>query len=79
MSSTVSPVVRRNAGNAATADGAPKAGASDGPDLSVGDQPPAVVEAVLPATAAADFNSADVCIDVFRCDVSVPIYVFCHL
>ena len=43
-----------------------------GPDMSVGDQPVAVVDAVLPATAKADFKSADVCLDLFHFDAPVP-------
>ena len=70
VNTTVTPVIRRNAGDA---DGAGcNAPSGDGPDMSVGDQPVAVVDAVLPATAKADFKSADVCLDLFHFDAPVP-------
>ena len=63
VTSTVAPVVRRNAGDGEGSSVA--AAVSDGPDMSVGDQPAVVTDAVLPATAAADFKAADVCLNLY--------------
>ena len=61
LSSTVSPVVRRSVGVGDGGEGGSSATtSSDGPDMSVGDQPAQVCDAVLPAVAKGDFNAADV-------------------
>ncbi|CAK9095039.1 unnamed protein product [Durusdinium trenchii] len=58
VQTTVAPIIKKSVGG--SAEGGPGAVAADGPDMTVGDRPASVADAILPSVPQHEFQSSDV-------------------
>lgn len=68
VQTTVAPIIKKSVGG--SAEGGPGAVAADGPDMTVGDRPASVADAILPSVPQHEFQSSDVLPD-FCCNLFV--------